>query len=138
MLTLLHRLAAALLLAFDGDGRVPPVVPGDAGSEAGARGGVGAVAGRGGRAHRGPARGAGGRGRARGPKTEKVIVVVSLVPEEDPKVAASEEALMAVPAVPVEGDVVTLKVGDGHSHRGLGHADAVAQAGRRVVVGVRR
>ena len=47
-----------------------------------------------------------------GPKTEKVIVVVSLVPEEDPKVAASEEALMAVPAVPVEGDVVTLKVGD--------------------------
>ena len=39
-------------------------------------------------------------------------MVVSLVPEEDPKVAASEEALMAVPAVPVEGDVVTLKVGD--------------------------
>ena len=38
---------------------------------------------------------------------------VSLVPEEAPKVAASEEALMAVPAVPVDGDVVTLKVGDG-------------------------
>ena len=56
-------------------------------------------------------RGAGGRGRAEGPKTEKVIVVVSLVPEEDPKVAASEEALMAVPAVPVEG-TFTLKVGD--------------------------
>ena len=47
-----------------------------------------------------------------GPKTEKVMVEVSLVPEEAPKVAASEEALMAVPAVPVDGEVVTLKVGE--------------------------
>ena len=46
-----------------------------------------------------------------GPKTVKVIVLVSLAPEEEPKVAASEEALMAVPAVPVDGEVVTLRVG---------------------------
>ena len=46
-----------------------------------------------------------------GPKTVKVIVEVSLEPEEEPKVAASEEALMAVPAVPRAGYVVTLRVG---------------------------
>ena len=48
-----------------------------------------------------------------GPKTEKVMVEVSLVPEEAPKVGGpARRALMAVPAVPVDGDVVTLKVGE--------------------------
>ena len=47
-----------------------------------------------------------------GPKTVKVMVLVSLAPEEEPKVAASEEALIAVPAVPLDGEVVTLRVGE--------------------------
>ena len=48
-----------------------------------------------------------------GPKTEKVIVVVSLVPEEDPKVAAGRGGADGRPGGAGRGgDVVTLKVGD--------------------------
>ena len=46
-----------------------------------------------------------------GPKTVKVIVLASLVPEELAKVEVMLAAAMVVPAVPVAG-AVTLRVGE--------------------------